>query len=53
MLEQSIRHSLEMSRALGKIDAGTYGQCERCREHIAYARLDARPAAALCISCAS
>ncbi|CAN5631645.1 hypothetical protein BH10ACT7_BH10ACT7_16710 [soil metagenome] len=53
MLEQSIRHSLEISRALGKIDAGTYGTCEECESPIASARLDARPAAALCISCAS
>jgi RNA polymerase-binding transcription factor DksA len=53
MLEQSIRHSLEISHALGKIDAGTYGTCERCESPIAHARLDARPAAALCIACAS
>jgi len=53
MLEQSQRHALEMSRALGKLDSGNYGTCENCAQHIAYARLDARPAAALCISCAS
>lgn len=53
LLEQSIRHSLEISHALGKLDAGTYGTCERCESHIAQARLDARPAAALCIRCAS
>ena len=53
LLEQSIRHSLEISHALGKLDADTYGTCERCDQMIAYARLDARPSAALCIRCAS
>ena len=41
-----------VKRALARIDDGTYGQCVRCGEDIAPARLEARPEAALCISCA-
>ena len=40
-------------RALARIEAGTYGECVRCGEDVAPARLDARPEAALCIDCAS
>jgi RNA polymerase-binding transcription factor DksA len=43
----------EIDHALAKLDAGTYGQCERCGGPIAEARLEAMPAARLCISCAS
>jgi DnaK suppressor protein len=43
----------EIEEALGKFDAGTYGRCERCGEPIADARLEAMPAARLCIVCAS
>ena len=39
-------------RALARIDDGSYGKCVRCGEGIAPARLEARPEAALCISCA-
>lgn len=37
--------------ALGKIEKGTYGLCERCGEEITHERLEAIPAARLCISC--
>jgi DnaK suppressor protein len=43
----------EIDRALAKIDAGTYGICERCGEPIKRARLKALPYAALCIGCKS
>ena len=39
-------------RALARIEDGTYGECVRCGEDIAPARLEARPEAALCIDCA-
>ena len=39
--------------ALAKMDAGTYGECESCGQAIAAARLEAKPAARLCITCAS
>ena len=37
--------------ALRRIDAGTYGICERCGKQIPAERLEARPWAALCIDC--
>ncbi|HUG60637.1 MAG TPA: TraR/DksA C4-type zinc finger protein [Methylomirabilota bacterium] len=41
-----------IAAALARIDAGTYGECLACGEEIAEARLDADPAATLCIACA-
>jgi DnaK suppressor protein len=38
-------------RALGRIDAGTYGVCESCGEPIGKARLLAFPRATLCVAC--
>jgi DnaK suppressor protein len=43
----------EIDRALAKIDAGTYGTCERCGQPIPEARLEALPHAALCVACKS
>jgi DnaK suppressor protein len=43
----------EIDRALEKIDAGTYGACERCGQPIPEARLEALPHAALCVACKS
>jgi RNA polymerase-binding transcription factor DksA len=43
----------EIEDALAKFDAGTYGDCENCGQHIAEARLEAMPAARFCINCAS
>ena len=44
---------VDIDAALGKLEAGTYGRCESCGQHIAEARLEAMPAARLCMSCAS
>jgi len=41
-----------VDRALARIDAGTYGVCSRRGELIGVDRLEARPAAELCIACA-
>jgi RNA polymerase-binding transcription factor DksA len=49
LIEQEIA---SVKRALGRIDDRTYGECVRCGESIAPARLEARPEAALCINCA-
>ena len=49
LVEQEIE---SVKRALARINDGTYGQCVRCGEEIAPARLEARPEAALCIDCA-
>jgi RNA polymerase-binding transcription factor DksA len=43
----------EIDDALAKFDAGTYGRCEQCGAQISEARLEAMPAARLCITCAS
>ncbi len=43
----------DVERALGKLEAGTYGDCEDCGDPINEARLDAMPAARFCISCAA
>ncbi len=43
----------EVEDALAKLEAGTYGACESCGQQIAEARLEAKPAARLCITCAS
>ena len=53
-LATSLQESLaEVEDALSKFDAGTYGKCESCGQDITPARLEAAPAARLCITCAS
>ncbi len=53
-LAGSLREALdEVEHALAKLDEGTYGVCERCGKPINPARLEAMPAARLCIDCAS
>ena len=47
------REIASISRALHRIENGTYGECVRCGDAIAPKRLEARPEAALCFSCAS
>jgi DnaK suppressor protein len=43
----------EIDRALAKMDAGSYGICERCGNPIPKARLKALPYASLCVACKS
>ena len=51
-LEDNARQSLaQIERALARMDAGTYGVCARCGNPIGEARLEAVPAAELCIAC--
>ena len=40
-------------RALAKLDEGTYGTCDSCRDPIARARLLAIPDGVLCLACAA
>ncbi|MGI5200634.1 TraR/DksA family transcriptional regulator [Spirillospora sp. CA-108201] len=42
----------DLDRALERLAAGTYGVCASCGRPIGAGRLAARPATALCISCA-
>jgi len=49
------RRVLQLKRiagALERIERGSYGDCVRCGEAISVARLEADPAATLCIDCA-
>jgi RNA polymerase-binding transcription factor DksA len=47
------RHRIaEVDDALRRVDAGTYGVCERCGQPIADERLAARPFARFCMACA-
>lgn len=42
----------QINIALGKISNGTFGECEKCMEKIAEARLKAIPYTQYCIKCA-
>jgi RNA polymerase-binding protein DksA len=49
-LEENVEHVLQaIDAALGKIDAGTFGTCERCGQQIGIERLEALPYVTLCI----
>ena len=52
LVSQARRHVTEIDAALDRIAAGTYGTCERCHQPIAAGRLEARPVARTCITCA-
>lgn len=41
-----------IDRALFKLGSGQYGRCEQCGKAITQSRLEALPAAALCMACA-
>lgn len=41
----------EVQGAIQRIESGTYGKCETCGNDIPPERLEAIPAASLCISC--
>ncbi|MGH2794845.1 MAG: TraR/DksA family transcriptional regulator [Actinomycetota bacterium] len=49
---ERLRENLhDVNVALGKIDTGTFGVCERCGEAINPERLEAIPYARLCVKC--
>ena len=50
--ERDQRLLQDIEGALDRLDAGEYGECERCGEEIGAARLKALPTATLCIECA-
>ena len=43
---------IQIETALSRVDAGTYGTCERCGKPIGAERLIALPSATYCITCA-
>ena len=53
LLEQARSHLADCDVAQERLAAGTYGVCERCGGAIGAARLEARPAARTCITCAA
>jgi RNA polymerase-binding protein DksA len=51
-LEDNADHLLEaIDSALARVEAGSYGMCERCGHAIAHERLEALPWATKCIEC--
>ena len=53
LVQQARRHLAEIDAAEGRLEAGTYGACERCGADIGEGRLEARPVARTCIRCAA
>jgi RNA polymerase-binding transcription factor DksA len=53
LVTQVQHHLAEVDAAIARLDAGTYGVCERCGSPIGAERLEALPAARLCIACAA
>jgi DnaK suppressor protein len=53
-LAGNLRESLsDVEDAIVKLDNGTFGTCEGCGQPISPDRLEAKPAAKLCMECAS
>ena len=42
---------VDIEAALDRLESGTYGRCASCGEQIPSARLEAMPAATVCVSC--
>ena len=53
LVRQAQRHLEEIEATMKRLDAGTYGTCEACGNPIGKERLEARPAARVCILCAA
>ena len=52
-LARATEHLEEVEAALRRVDAGTYGSSESCRQAIPVERLEIVPAAARCVGCQS
>jgi DnaK suppressor protein len=53
LLAQAVAYLTEVDVALERLSAGLHGVCERCGQPIPEARLEARPTARCCVSCAT
>jgi DnaK suppressor protein len=53
LLDQAREQVTAIDAALGRLEAGRYGLCERCGQPIGDDRLAARPAAVRCVRCAA
>jgi DnaK suppressor protein len=51
LIEQLRAQHADVTKALRRLDDGTYGKCERCGREIPIERLEAIPTASLCVSC--
>jgi len=51
LARQAEEHLAEVDAALARLEAGTYGRCERCGRPIEDARLEARPTARTHVTC--
>ncbi len=52
VLNQARNHLQQITKAIHRLDDGSYGVCQRCNEQIPFARLEARPYSAHCVHCA-
>jgi len=50
-LEVLLAQQERVRAALGRVDAGTYGQCVDCGRDLSDERLEARPEAERCVDC--
>jgi RNA polymerase-binding protein DksA len=53
LVEQARERLAEVEAALARMENGTYGDCAVCGQPIPEARLEARPLAVRCVSCAA
>lgn len=53
LMAQARDHLLGLEQALERLEQGDYGRCEVCGETIPPERLEVRPAARTCVSCAA
>ncbi|MHB1433462.1 MAG: TraR/DksA family transcriptional regulator [Streptosporangiaceae bacterium] len=53
LIDQARAHLGAVDAALGRLDDGSYGRCERCGQPIGAERLAARPTAIRCVRCAA
>lgn len=53
LVEQARAHLAAVDAALATLEQGSYGRCVACGGEITSERLDARPTASTCITCAS
>lgn len=51
LVRQTRDHLAEIDAALGRLEAGSYGTCERCGGPIDPERLAVRPTARTCVAC--
>ncbi|HET7195824.1 MAG TPA: TraR/DksA C4-type zinc finger protein [Nocardioides sp.] len=53
LVRQARLHAVEIDAAVGRLESGGYGTCERCGGAIGAGRLAVRPVARTCIQCAT